>query len=332
MMTATGKLLYLNRHDVNRLLDIPSCIAWMRTAMACVAKGATIQPIRSGVPVPGGAGILGMMPGAMSEPEALGIKIVTVFPGNFNRGLSSHQGFVTLFDVGTGTPLALMDASVITAVRTGCASAVATDLLARSDSRVMTMMGYGEQAQTHIAAIRQVRALARVIVWGRNEEKALHFARVQSEKHGIDISVEMNACKAVQAADIICAMTPSKTPILKGDWLMPGQHLNVVGSGTPEACEIDVGAVRRSKFYTDYTPSVETLGGEYRAALEEGVIGEDHIIGEIGGIMTGACPGRGSDQEITLFKSLGMVAEDLITAHHLCCEAKKRDIGIWLDH
>ncbi len=330
-MTRNEGLLYLKRREVKNLLDYSSCIDLMKTAMRSVAKGEAVQPIRSGVPVPDGSGILGMMPGYMADPEALGVKIVTVFPGNFAAGLSSHQGFVSLFDAKNGTPLALMDASVITAIRTACASAVATDLLARRQARVMTVMGYGEQAETHIAAIRRVRDLSRVIVWGRDGEKAKNFAKAQSEIHGIEIEAEVDARKAVESADIICTLTASKTPILKGAWLAPGMHVNVVGSSVPTSCEIDVAAVQRAKFYADYTQSVKALGGEYRAAQTSGVIDEDHIAGEIGEIMMGTCPGRESHSDITMFKSLGMVTEDLACAQFLYHKAKDLNIGARLD-
>ncbi len=330
-MAKKEELLYLSRRDVKDLLDYPSCIALMKTAMQSVAKGEAVQPIRSAVSSPGGSGLLGMMPGAMADPEILGIKTVTVFPGNFQEGLPSHQGFVSLFDAQNGTPLALMDASVITAIRTACASAAATQLLARRNAQEMTVMGYGEQAETHIAAIKLVRDLTRIVVWGRDEEKAKKFARAQSDLHGIEINAVLGAQQAVEGADIICTLTASSTPILKGAWLAPGMHVNVVGSGMPSACEVDALAVKRAKFYTDYTASVKALGGEYRAALVSGEIDENHIIGEVGEIMMGTRPGRESESDLTMFKSLGMVTEDLVSAHFLYHQAKTKNVGAWLD-
>jgi ornithine cyclodeaminase len=326
-MLKTLDILFLNREDTETLLPYDQCIARMRDAMASVSKGEAIQPIRSEFEVPDGSGVLGMMPGYMKQPEGFGIKVVTVFPANFGTEYGSHQGMVLLFDAHNGAPYAVVDGGAITAIRTAASSALATDLLARADANDLTVLGYGEQAETHIAALLEVRDLKRVRVWGRSFDKASAFAEQQSAHHGIEVLPVRDACAAVADAAIVCTTTAADDPIVFGEWLPAGVHLNVVGSSIPTTREVDSQALLRSKLYCDYRASLAALGGDYRTALSEGVIGESHLVGEIGDILVGACPGRESDAEITLFKSLGMVTEDLAACRHVYEQAVARGIG-----
>ena len=320
-------ILFLNREDTETLLPYDECIACMRDAMASVSRGEAIQPIRSGFAVPDKSGVLGMMPGYMSDPEGFGVKVVTVFPGNFGTEYGSHQGMVLLFDAKNGKPYAIIDGGAITAIRTAASSALATDLLARKDATEMTVLGYGEQAETHIAALLEVRDLERIRVWGRSFEKATAFAAEQSEKHTVEVEPVRDARTAVEGASIVCTTTAADDPIVFGEWLHNGLHLNVVGSSIPTTREIDSEVLVRSKLYCDYRDSLAALGGDYRTALAEGAIDENHLVGEIGDVLIGACSGRESDEEITLFKSLGMVSEDLASCRHVYEQAISKGIG-----
>ncbi len=310
----------IDGEQVRRLLDMVSCIEAMRQAFSLVSAGRVNQPIRTSVKVEG-KGLLGLMPGHVSQPAALGIKIVSIFQGNFARGQPTHQGMVLLFDASDGAPLAILDAHAVTAIRTAAASAVATDLLARTDAHRLLLLGYGDQAVTHLDAIGLVRDISRVTVWGRDPVKAADFAAL----HGVEVASSIVA--AVRDADIVCCLTAADRPILYGRDLPPGLHINAVGASLPNVAELDGEAVVRSRFFTDYRASAEALAGEYRLALAAGQIEPDHLLGEIGAVINGTLAGRRTAEDITCFKSLGMAAEDLIAAHLVLSRAIERDIG-----
>jgi ornithine cyclodeaminase/alanine dehydrogenase-like protein (mu-crystallin family) len=314
---------------VRELFDMDGAIAAMREAFAAVASGRAAQPVRSLVTAEGVNGILGWMPGAFAAPEpALGIKVVSIFEGNFGSTLGTHQGAILLFDPADGRLQAVIDAREVTVIRTAAASAAATDALARPDSRRLTLLGYGEQAASHLAALRRVRPISTVVVWGRSPERAQAFAAEQREKTGLALQVAASVEAAVAGADIVCTLTAARDPILRGDWIAPGTHVNAVGSSVPSAAEIDDVLVARSRVFVDYAASAETLGGELKRARASGAVGEDHVAGEVGAVLSGALPGRRSPEEITLFKSLGMAAEDLAAARLILTRAAERGLGV----
>lgn len=316
----------INAEAVNRLLPMPACIDLMRHAFRLAAAPETIQPIRQALPQPDGRGLMSMMPGYTDDPRWLGIKVVSVFPGNFGTPYGSHQGMILLFETGHGRPVAVLDGREVTAIRTAAASAAATDALARTDSRTLGLLGYGEQARTHVQAIRQVRRIDRVFVWGRHADRASAFARSVEQECEVE-AVPVADARAAAEADIVCTTTAAVDPVLSGDWLVPGQHLNIVGSSIPSTAEVDSAALLRSRVFVDYLPSALELGGDIRRALAEGVMTETHIIGSVGDVLLGNATGRRDDQDITLFKSLGMVAEDLVAADHVLREAENQNIG-----
>lgn len=320
----TTEIRVINGDLVRQLLDMESCIQAMRHAFSLVSNGLTEQPIRTALSLPERA-LLGLMPGLIREPASLGIKIVSVFPGNFDRGQPTHQGMVMMFDAKDGRPTALLDAHAVTAIRTAAASAVATEMLARRDSTHLALLGYGDQAVTHIEAIRHVRPIARISVWGRDPERAHSFAA----NHGADPAASVR--EAIEGADIICCLTASADPVLFGADLEPGQHINAVGASIPSMAELDDEAVRRSRFFVDYRASAEALAGEYRHALASSAIGPDHLLGEIGEVIEGRIAGRRKDSDITCFKSLGMAVEDLVSAQLILARAKERDLGVVVD-
>lgn len=315
-------IVVLDRHAVETLLPMAECIEAVAHGMARTARGGTRQPPRSRLDLPVPGNLLSMMPGWIDEPEAFGIKVVSVFPGNFDVGLPSHRGLVLLFEAVHGALVGIFDGGAITAIRTAAASALATRLLSRPESSRLAVLGYGEQAEQHVAAMRVVRPVTHVTVWGRSTEKAAAFCRRMSEKHGITVEPAGSVQDAVANADIVCTTTASREPILRGAWLPAGCHLNVVGSSFPQNREIDADAVVRSRFYVDYKPSTLALAGDYQDALAQGLIDESHIIGGTGDVLERLAPGRTSPEEITLYKSVGIVAQDLVAAQHLLNKAR----------
>ena len=307
------------------------CVPLMRDALSALSRGDVVQPIRNLVRLPDGSGLLGLMPGYLGEPQSFGLKVVTVMPGNHGTPYDSHQGVVMLFGVKRGEPLAILDASSITAIRTAAASGAATDKLANADAGDLALIGSGVQARTHLAAMKAVRPLRRARVWSRSREHAERFAREESAAAGVVIEVSASAEEAVRGADLVCTTTSSKEPVLRGAWLSPGAHVNAVGSCFPVAREIDTEVVRRSRFYTDCRESCLKEAGDFLIPLQEGAIAESHLLGEIGDVFLGKVPGRTSASDLTVYESLGIAIEDLASAHAIHRIAVERGVGQWLE-
>lgn len=308
-------LLFLNQTDVEALLPMRECIEVVEEALRSLTRGEALQPLRSALWMPDRHGLLAVMPGMLGslggEDPVAGVKVITVMPGNHAHGEESHQGLVLLFEQERGRPLAVLDATAITAIRTAAASAVATRALAREDAGDLAVLGSGTQARTHLEAMRAVRTLRRVRVWSRNPESARRFA----EAEGVETAA--SAREAVQGADLICTVTASTEPVLYGDWIAPGAHVNAVGACTPKAREFDAAAVARSRLFVDRRESALAEAGDFLLAREEGAVTDAHILGELGEVLEGTIPGRRSGEEITLFKSLGIAVEDLAAGRHV---------------
>jgi ornithine cyclodeaminase len=303
----------------------------MHRTMIAVSEGRVVLPLRSILVMPGEAGMMGNMPGYLGEPECFGVKLVSLIPRNKPPQYSSHLGLVLLFEVEHGQPVALLDGAEITATRTAAASGLATRLLARPDASDLALLGAGEQARGHLESMLVVRKLRRIRVWARDHAKAAAFASSEGVKHGVTIEVSASPRDAVEGADIICTLTKAREPILSGEWIGPGAHLNVVGSSVPTAAEIDTATVVRSSFFVDYRPSTLIEGGEYLRALRSGAITPEHIRAEIGEVANGSKAGRSSTDEITLYKSLGIAPQDLASAHFVLQRARERGIGQVID-
>ena len=317
----------LRGHEVRALLPMSECVELMHRTMIAVSEGRAVLPLRSVLVMPNGRGMMGNMPGFLADPECFGIKLVSLMPHNKPPLYSSHLGLVILFESEHGRPVALLDAAEITAIRTAAASGVATRLLAREDAGDLALLGAGEQAQSHLAAMLTVRKLRRVRVWARDSSKAAAFAAVESSRHGVMIETSATVQQAVAGADIICTLTKAREPILLGDWLAAGVHLNVVGSSIASAAEIDTAAVVKSRFFVDYRDSTIHEGGEYLRALRAQAITAEHILAEIGEVANGSKLGRRSASDVTLYKSLGIAPQDLASAHYILERARERDIG-----
>ena len=327
------KILVLTQSDVETLLPVRECIPVMVEAMTDLARGKVFQPLRLIVRPPDASGAMGLMPSYRSgERAAFGLKAVCLFPGNPARGLDSHQGSVMLFSAETGELLALMNASAITAIRTAAMSGVATKLLAREDAEDLAIIGTGVQARAHIEAMACVRPIKRARVASRKLEHAKKFAEEFASSYSFPIEPVASVEAAVRGAQIVVTATTAAEPIVKREWISPGTHLNVVGSSIPTTREVDSATVAASSLFVDRRESTINEGGDYLFALREGAIGENHIKAEIGEILIGAKAGRTSDNEITLFKSLGLSIEDLASADHLYRKAQNTKAGFWLDY
>ncbi len=321
----------LRANEVMRFLPMAQCIALMERTMTAVSAGRVVLPLRSVMTMPGDRGMLGNMPGYLAEPECFGVKLVSLMPRNRPPLHSSHLGLVLLFEPEHGCPVALLDGAQITAIRTAAASGLATRLLAREGAGDLALLGAGEQARSHLEAMLCVRRLRRVRIWTRDPRKARSFADAEGARHGIDIEVAESVEAAVGGADLVCTLTKARDPILEGSWLAAGSHLNVVGSSVAGAAEIDTPAVVRARFFVDCRESTVHEGGEYLRALREGAITPAHILGEIGEVAAGRVPGRRAPQEITLYKSLGIAAQDLAAAHHVLQGARAAGAGQVID-
>jgi ornithine cyclodeaminase/alanine dehydrogenase-like protein (mu-crystallin family) len=317
-------VLVVSHADVARLLPMDACIEVIAEAMRTTSLGGAVLPLRSVVWMPDRTGMIGLMPGFLGPPASLGLKVVSIFPGNHGTGYDSHQGVVMLFDVQHGFPLAIMDASSITAIRTAAASGVATRALARDDAGDLAILGAGVQARTHLAAMRAVRPIRRVRVWSRNRATAQRFA----DDSPVAVEVMATARAAVEGADLVCTVTSAREPVLEGAWLRPGAHINAVGACFASARELDTAAVVRARLIVDRRESTLNESGDFRIPRAEGAIGDDHIAGELGDVLLDRVPGRRAPDEVTLYKSLGIAIQDLAAAHHIYARATATGGGI----
>ncbi len=325
------KVLFVNEQGVNDLLPMTECVPLMREALTTLARGDAVLPLRHMVWLPDRSGLLGLMPGYLGAPQSFGLKVVSVMPGNHGTPYDSHQGVVMLFGVEHGEPLAIMDATAITAIRTAAASGAATDVLARKDAGDLALIGSGAQARTHLAAMRAVRTLRRVRVWSRSRANAERFAREEAALAGVAIEVAGTGEDAVRGADLVCTTTGAKEPVLRGAWLATGAHVNAVGACFAAWRELDTEAVRRARFYTDCRESCENEAGDYLIPRAEGAIADTHLLGELGEVLLGKVPGRLSPDEVTVYESLGVAIEDLAAAHFIHRRALETGAGMWLD-
>jgi len=321
--------LVIDHATVRRLLPMDQAIEAMARAFRALAEGKAILPLRSIVWTPDRTGGLGVMPGFVSD--RLGLKAVTVFPGNHGTELDSHQGVVLLFEARRGQLLAILDATEVTAIRTAAVSALATRLLARADAGDLAIFGSGTQARTHLSAMFEVRPIRRVRVWSRNPENARGFAERESRRYRVPVEVAHAAENAARGADLLCTVTSAREPFLRAEWLSPGAHVNAVGSSVASARELEAEAVARGRFFGDRRESIVNESGDFLSARREGAVAEEHFAGELADVLAGTIPGRRSDEEITIFKSLGLAIEDVAAADHVYERAVREGAGLPVD-
>jgi alanine dehydrogenase len=321
------KTLVITQCEVPGLLPMNECVDLMAETLRTASRGDMVLPLREMVWLPDRSGLLGLMPAYLGSPRTMGLKVVSVMPGNHGTEYDSHQGAVLLFETGHGSLLAVIDATSITAIRTAAVSGAATRFLARDGAHDLAILGSGVQARTHLDAMRAVRPVRRVRIWSRDPARARAFAERESRRSGCPVEPVAEARAAVEGADLICTTTASREPVLHGDWLAPGAHINAVGACFATARELDTRAVARSRLYVDRRESALHEAGDFLIPKAEGAFGEEHIVGELGEALLGRVPGRGSAEEITLFKSLGIAVEDLAAAHHIYTTALRTGAG-----
>jgi len=327
-------MLILNKEAVNKSLSHAECVEILADTMKTVSKREVIMPLRQFISIPETQGKFTMMPGYLGDPRCFGVKLVAKYPPKEGSG-SSHIGAVMVFDADTGQPQAMFDGGELTAIRTSSASALATKALAREDSKTLTLLGCGDEARHHVQAILAVRPLTDIIVWGRSTDRVQKFVddcyKESIVPLSVNIKVEPDAETAVGQADIVCTVTASTQPILKGAWLKSGTHINLVGAAVRNSSEADNDVVERSRFYIDYRDSAMVQAGELLNAIDAGVIDENHIVGEIGDLLMGHCEGRRNSDEITVYKSLGVSAQDLAAGIRAYENAQRDSIGTFVE-
>ena len=315
-----GSVPFYGPEEVRAHLDYEGCIAAVRTAMVEFSADGKPQPLRSIFEI-APTRFFGLMPGTLAAPHGFGAKVLSVFGDPARPGRSAHRGIVVLFDRESGQVACIADAGEVTEIRTGAASAVATDVLARPDARTLAVFGCGAQAAAHIRALARVRRLREILIWGRSAERAAAFAERMGHEVGISVRAMAAGPEAAAAADIICTVTGSRTPVLLGEWVRPGTHVNVVGSSHAGPVEIDHALVQASRYIVDSRRSALAAAAEFLLAKEAGIIDDGHIAAEIGEVLLGRIPGRRSPEEITVYKSLGHIVQDLAAVSYLHARA-----------
>jgi ornithine cyclodeaminase/alanine dehydrogenase-like protein (mu-crystallin family) len=323
-------MLVLNRSEVRELVPMPEAIALMKTAFAELSAGRTVSPLRTVISLEDRAGDALFMPALVPAMDALGLKTVSVFRRNPERGLPVIHAIVGLVDPETGQPLAIMDGTYLTALRTGAVSGAAADVLARPESRVLAAIGAGAQGVTQIAAVCAIRPIERVIAVDVNEG-ALSRLRETLEREWPGIAERLetttDAGAAVRQADVICTATTSTTPVFRDEDVRPGTHISAVGAYTPEMQELPAETVARATVVVDAVEAALAEAGDLIIPLNEGRVTRDHFARELGMVVSGNAPGRTSDEEVTLFKSVGNAVQDVVVAKRAVERARERGIG-----
>jgi ornithine cyclodeaminase/alanine dehydrogenase-like protein (mu-crystallin family) len=317
-------MLVLGEADVRRLLPMADCVDLMAETLEALARGELYQPLRVVFRPPDAGSLMGLMPSYRSgERSAWALKAICIFPDNPKRGLDAHQGGVLLQSGETGELLAMLNASAVTEIRTAAVSAVATRALAREDARVCAILGSGVQGRSHVEAMRNAgRDFDEIRVWSRTPENAQALAA----QWGLTASGSVE--EALDGADVVCTTTTAREPIVQRSWLAPGAHVNAVGSSIPTTRELDTATIADSALFVDRRESTENEAGDYLFPLREGAIGPDHIRAELGDVLLGSAPGRSSDDELTVFKSLGIGVEDLASAELVYRRAREQGLGV----
>ena len=315
-------LLVLSDAEVRELLDMESCIAAMADVLAALQLEELSMPLRFIFRPPGSTSLMGFMPAHRAGDSPLfSLKEIAVSPGNSARGMDPHQGAVLLHNGETGGLHAMLNASAVTEIRTAAVSALATRLLARPGSRVVAVLGAGVQGRSHVEAMRCVLPDAEIRLWSRGADRARALA--DETRATLTGSVE----EALADADVVCTTTSSREPILSRDLLAPGAHVNAVGASIKTSRELDAATVVAASLFVDRRESTLNEAGDYLFAVEEAGIGPDHIRAELGELLEGVHPGRTADDELTLFKSLGIAVEDLAAAELVVARARERGMG-----
>jgi alanine dehydrogenase len=321
-------MLVLSEKEVRRLTDIEELIEAMEKAHVQFSTGKAVMPVRQVVPLAEIKGRLTTMPAYLSEDKALGMKVVTFFQDNAGKNLPAILATVHLYSAETGQLEAIMDGTYITAIRTACASAAATKVLANPETPVLGILGAGVQAASHIRALCQVRAVRVVRVYSPSGKSAEKLREELEPVMRIKIEPVKSAEDAVRGADLLVTATTAKEPILNAGWLKPGLHINAVGSHRPDLREIDAATMRAAKLFVDSRDAIMAECGDVLLAIKDGAITENHASVEIGAVLAGKKPGRTSSEEITLYKSVGIAVQDVAAARLVHRKALQEKVGV----
>lgn len=320
-------MLVLDGAAVRAALPMAAAIDAIRSAMRAFAAGDVHQPMRTVLQPPQLNGFTFIKPAVVAaERLAFGIKVITFYPGNPQRGLPSISGVVALFDPETGVPIALLDGGVVTEIRTGAASAVATDVLARPDAGDLALIGAGVQARAHLAALATVRPLRRIRVWSRTPESADAFV-AWTAGAGYEVEACDTVAQAVENADLVCTVTSSREPLLDGEWIAPGAHINAVGAFEPDARELHTNVVTNARVVVDSREAAASAG-DLLIPTAEGALPRHSDFAELGELLTGARRARATPEEITVFESQGLAIQDVAAAAHVVAAARERCVGV----
>jgi alanine dehydrogenase len=320
-------MLVLSESQVQSLIDLDELIAALEQAHIQYSTGKAVMPVRLVVPLPQIQGRITSMPGYLHQDRALGMKVVTYFQDNPKQNLPAILATIMLFSADSGKMIAAMDGGYITAIRTACASALATKVLAKPDTPVLGILGAGVQARAHILALTRVRRLSRIKLYSPSGKSALTIKEELEKPCGLPIDVVNSPQDAVRDSDLLVTVTTAKEPIVKPEWLKPGAHINAVGSHRPDLREIDGETLKRATVVVDSRAAVMAECGDILLALKEKSISEADIHGEIGEVLAGSKTGRSSAGEITLYKSVGIAIQDVATAQLVYRKALERSIG-----
>jgi ornithine cyclodeaminase len=324
-------MLVLDANAVRKALPMPRCIEVMRTALRAFGEGDVYQPPRTVLQPPQLAGFAFLKTAAVGREDiSFGLKVITFFPDNPKRGIPAISGFVALFNADTGAPEAILDGGVVTEVRTAAVSAVATDLLAPTDAGDLALLGAGVQARAHLEAMAAVRTLRRVRVWNHNTTTARAFVAWAAEQ-GHTVECVDSVREAVAGADLICTVTSTREPLLDGDWLEPGAHVNAVGAFEATTRELHGNAVARAAIVVDSREEAAKAAGDLLLAIEDGALAADSHFAELGELLAGKATLAREGTAITLFESLGLALEDVAAAADVVATAREQDLGVRIE-
>ncbi len=319
--------LLLSEEDIRIVLSMDDLIVAMRTALEQFSAGAVIQPVRTVVEVGLQRAAFAVMPAFIANPPALGAKLVTVFASNADAGLPTHLATILLLDSMTGELVAILDGRLITEMRTAAVSAVSTQVLARQDAGILAVIGSGVQARSHVEAIGRVRELREIRAWSPNAGRLAQFVGEMTPRCRTGITGCGSAREAVEGADIIVLATSSREPVVRSAWIGDGAHVCAVGACRPREREMETALVARGRVFVDSRNGALAEAGDLLIPIAEGAFDASHIAGELGEAAAGSVPGRRTAAEVTIFKSLGMGAEDLAAAHLAYEKAAERGLG-----
>jgi alanine dehydrogenase len=320
-------MLILSEKQVQALIDIDELIAALERAHIQYSTGNAVMPVRLVVPLPQIEGRITSMPGFLNEDQALGMKVVTYFQNNPMQNLPSILATIMLFSPESGKMIAVMDGSYITAIRTACASAMASKVLSNSTASVLGVLGAGVQAKAHITALARVRKLHGVKIYSPSGTSATRVKQELQSEIEAAIEVAKSAEEAVRGSDLIVIATTAKQPIVTAEWLKPGAHINAVGSHRPDLRELDGATLARSRVFVDSRDAIMAECGDVLLALAEKSITADHVQGEIGEVLAATKPGRTKPDEVTLYKSVGIAIQDVATARLVYHKALEKNLG-----